>query len=162
VAVPITPVIGPVAAGTAGGGQGPGGAGGGGAQTGGGPGAGGRSGGGNTGGGGGGGGGTLPPGGVRAGGGGRGGVGGGGGGGGVRVLGWARCWGLEYFGRGRGRGRRGVGRPAGRCSVRRDRRSPADRSASTDLHSAAAGRCRTSGDRAAVHRGSPASTCGCS
>ena len=77
--------------------------------------------------------------------------------------GWGRAGlaprlGLERFWL--GRGRLGVGWPAGRCFIRRDRRSSADRRAAADLRSAAADRRRSSGDRPDARRGSPASTCG--
>jgi hypothetical protein len=78
------------------------------------------------------------------------------------LVGLAPRLGLERFWLGMGRWCLGVGWPAGRRVVRRDCRSPADRSATTDLHSPAADRRRTSGDRPAADRGSSAASRACS
>ena len=74
---------------------------------------------------------------------------------GCRLVGLAAKLGLERFRRGMGRGRVGLGRPAGRCVVWGDRRSPADRRTTADLHRAAADRRRTSRDLPAAHRSRP-------
>ncbi len=72
------------------------------------------------------------------------------------LAGLAPRLGLERFWLGMGRGRLGVGWPAGGCFIRRDRRPPSDRRAAADLRSAAADRRRTSGDCPAADRCSPA------